>query len=63
MPKIEIDPELCTKCGTCVSNCPVGIFQQDDGDSVPQVVGTDNCILCGMCVDNCPEDAVKHENF
>ncbi|CDG65325.1 MAG: ferredoxin [Methanobacterium sp.] len=63
MPKIEIDPELCSKCGNCVSNCPVGIFQQDDDESIPLVVDTDNCILCGMCVDNCPEDAVIHENF
>ncbi|AXV38807.1 ferredoxin family protein [Methanobacterium sp. BAmetb5] len=63
MPKIEIDQNLCTKCGTCVSNCPVSIFQRDDEDSIPQVIDPDNCILCGMCVDNCPEDAVKHENF
>lgn len=63
MPEIKIDPDLCSKCGTCVTNCPVGIFNQDDDNSIPLVKDTDNCILCGMCVDNCPEDAVDHENF
>ncbi len=63
MPKIEIDLELCNKCGTCVTNCPVGILHQKDDESIPTVENEENCILCGMCVDNCPEDAVKHENF
>jgi len=63
MPKIEIDPELCTKCGTCVENCPVGIFQQDDEDSIPTIKGEEGCIFCAQCVDNCPADAVKHEDF
>jgi NAD-dependent dihydropyrimidine dehydrogenase PreA subunit len=63
MSKITIDSELCTKCGTCVTNCPVSIFNQEDDDSIPEVEGTENCILCGQCVDNCPADAVKHEDF
>jgi NAD-dependent dihydropyrimidine dehydrogenase PreA subunit len=63
MGKISIDPELCTKCGTCVQNCPAGIFKQDDDDYIPKVEGEDNCILCGECVDNCPANAVKHKNF
>jgi len=41
----------------------VGIFNQEDDESIPTVENEENCILCGMCVDNCPEDAVKHENF
>jgi len=63
IPKIEIDPELCTKCGTCAENCPVNIFQQDDEDSIPRIQNEEECIFCAQCVDNCPADAVKHENF
>jgi len=63
MAKISIDLKLCTKCGTCVQNCPAGVFKQDDENSIPHVEDEENCILCGECIDNCPANAVKHKNF
>jgi NAD-dependent dihydropyrimidine dehydrogenase PreA subunit len=63
MPKISIDPELCTKCGTCVENCPVNIFNQEEEDTIPCIKNPENCVLCGECVSNCPANAVKHEEF
>jgi NAD-dependent dihydropyrimidine dehydrogenase PreA subunit len=63
MPEISIDPDLCTKCGTCVDNCPVNIFNQEQDDEMPNIENKENCVMCGECVLNCPANAVKHSEF
>jgi uncharacterized protein (DUF362 family)/NAD-dependent dihydropyrimidine dehydrogenase PreA subunit len=49
------DPDLCTGCGTCVDQCPVGALSMQ-GD-LPQV-DADMCITCFCCQEICPEKAM-----
>jgi uncharacterized protein (DUF362 family)/NAD-dependent dihydropyrimidine dehydrogenase PreA subunit len=49
------DPDLCTACGTCVEQCPVGALVMN-GD-LPRV-DADTCITCFCCQEICPEKAI-----
>ncbi|MCJ8502295.1 DUF362 domain-containing protein [Desulfatitalea alkaliphila] len=51
----KADPALCTACGTCVDQCPVGALRMVD--DLP-VVDPDLCILCFCCQEICPEKAM-----
>jgi len=59
MVKIEVDPEKCTGCGTCVEVCPVGVYEIKDNKSVP--VNVDECLLCRACETQCPSNAITIE--
>lgn len=48
------DVDLCTGCGDCVRDCPLGARMLKDG--VATVVNL-YCTGCGLCVDVCPEGA------
>jgi len=49
---------MCTRCGICVDECPVGaISLEDDG----AVINDAECIRCGKCHDVCPQEAVRHD--
>lgn len=45
----------CTKCGVCVSKCPVGAIDRNDPGKVNRKV----CISCMRCVAVCPHNARK----
>lgn len=52
----EIDPELCTGCGTCVNICPMeAIKLQNDISKIKKK----RCIGCGNCVVKCPVEAIS----
>jgi len=53
-----VDKQMCTGCGTCVEECPVGTISM--GDEVAEI-NMDKCIHCGTCHEVCPEDAVRHD--
>ncbi len=54
-----VKKEMCTGCGTCVEECPVGAMSlEEDG----AVVDEEECIRCGKCHDVCPEEAVRHDS-
>ena len=53
-----IDPEVCTKCGKCVKNCPVEALSA--GVKIPEF-DYPECINCMCCMEMCPEKAVKLE--
>ena len=60
MPRPVINSKKCTKCGTCVEICPVGVFAKE-GDKVI-VKNPDACIGCRACEVQCPEEAIKVED-
>lgn len=51
----KADPELCTGCGTCVAQCPVGALSMKGG--LPEAAD-DTCIVCFCCQEICPEKAI-----
>lgn len=52
---LEIDENICIKCGQCVKFCPVGNIVIKEG----KVVILSECILCLRCYDFCPVSALK----
>ncbi len=51
----EIDPDLCTMCGSCTDACPHAAIVEDDAFRiVPEL-----CQRCGICVDACPSEAIS----
>ena len=56
--KPEIDPAVCTGCGTCVKRCPASALKLA-GDS--PTLDRDACIGCGQCFSVCPSEAVGYD--
>jgi flavodoxin/ferredoxin len=54
-PPLHIDPEKCTLCHECESNCPV---QGIDVEADPPRIQT-SCIYCWNCVKTCPTVAIE----
>jgi len=54
---IEIDENLCTGCGACVTSCAEGALQIVDGKA--KVVNEVFCDGLGACIGECPEGALK----
>ena len=53
----EIDPELCTACGTCANDrCQVRAIEE--GEDSYEILKK-KCIGCGLCVGTCPSEAIK----
>ncbi len=52
-----IDPEVCIRCNTCESVCPVGAVTHDSRN---YVVRFDVCNSCGDCISPCPTGAIDH---
>jgi ferredoxin len=54
----EVNPEACSRCGTCVDRCQVKAITLT-GRSGEAEVHIQRCIGCGLCVPTCPSAAVK----
>jgi len=52
-----IDPESCTSCGSCQSECP----QDAILDGSPYSIDAELCSDCGACADACPMEAIQPE--
>jgi benzoyl-CoA 2,3-dioxygenase component A len=52
-----IDPEICIRCNTCESVCPVGA---NSHDSRNYVVDADICNLCMACISPCPTGSIDN---
>lgn len=55
MSKPKVDETLCKGCGTCVENCPGGVFVLKESVSVAE--NEHECIKCFQCYDLC--EAIK----
>src|SRR6476661_779485 len=52
-----IDPEICIRCNTCESTCPVGAITHDSRN---YVVDASKCNLCMACVPPCPTGSIDN---
>ena len=52
-----IDPEVCIRCNTCESTCPIGAITHDDRN---YVVDFNVCNGCNACVPPCPTGSIDH---
>jgi NAD-dependent dihydropyrimidine dehydrogenase PreA subunit len=53
----QINPDLCTGCGTCVEKCHQLIMEVND-DCIAER-DENSCIGCGVCAYLCPENAIS----
>lgn len=59
MPELSVNSKLCTRCGKCVTTCPVAIVRLADGEYPGYTPGSaSRCILCGHCYAVCPSGAL-----
>jgi electron transport complex protein RnfB len=56
LPKVILDEKKCINCMTCVSTCPMGVYEEI-GDKV-SVANEEECIACMGCVPACPVEAI-----
>ena len=52
-----IDPEICIRCNTCKSTCPVGAITHDERN---YVVNAETCNLCMACIPPCPTGSIDN---
>ena len=52
-----IDPEICIRCNTCESICPVGAITHDSRN---YVVKADLCNFCMDCISPCPTGSIDN---
>ena len=52
-----IDPEICIRCNTCESICPVKAITHDTRN---YVVDVDKCNLCMDCISPCPTGSIDN---
>ncbi len=52
-----IDPEICIRCNTCESTCPVGAITHDSRN---YVVDPDKCKACMACIPPCPTGSIDN---
>ncbi len=54
---LQVNPDKCTLCLSCVSACPEAALA--DNPDAPQLRFIEkNCVQCGLCATTCPEDAI-----
>lgn len=52
-----VDETLCTSCGLCAKDCPIGLIQPDP----IRVEQPENCLRCQHCMAICPTGALSIE--
>lgn len=57
----QVDPTICTGCGTCIDNCPYGAIRMS-GEGTAEIIAA-ACKGCGCCGATCPEKAIMMMNY
>ena len=52
-----IDPEICIRCNTCESTCPIDAITHNDDN---YVVDADKCNFCMDCIAPCPTGSIDN---
>ncbi len=52
-----IDPEICIRCNTCETMCPVGAISHDSNN---YVVDASKCNWCNACISPCPTGSIDN---
>lgn len=60
-PLVNINPEKCTSCYTCVRICPVKAISANAEDLHP-VIHNERCIGCGDCIKMCVPNAIFYRS-
>ncbi len=50
----------CSQCGSCTSNCPIGIDVSYEINNYGKVTNT-NCTSCLVCTEGCPSSALSYK--
>ncbi|MHA2363155.1 MAG: hydrogenase iron-sulfur subunit [Candidatus Hodarchaeales archaeon] len=60
----QINEDICTACGICVTRCPYGAISiKDKKAKTPAVVNTALCKGCGTCAGDCPNESIRMNHF
>jgi len=54
---LDLDPEKCVGCNTCLEVCPHAVLVRLNGRVT--IADRDACMECGACARNCPAGAVR----
>jgi heterodisulfide reductase subunit A len=58
----QVDPNLCSQCGVCVSICPYSAPKFNDNTGRAEVQAT-LCKGCGLCTASCRSGAIHLKGF
>ena len=61
--KLQVDLDICTKCESCVRECPLRLYYIRDEKLVVRKAADILCMECGHCVAVCPVNAIKLNRF
>ena len=56
---VTLDREKCAGCEECLEVCSSGVFEMQNGKSVP--VNAKECIGCESCIEVCEQHAISIE--
>lgn len=59
--KMQIDIELCSKCGKCVKICPDKVLSKKE--NIIKIENNVQCRLCGKCISICRRKAISIEGI
>lgn len=57
MQEINVNPEKCDSCATCVKFCPTGAISVPEG-GIAQI-DREACVGCGACANVCPKGSIE----
>jgi len=56
---INIDPDMCNGCKTCVDACFVDVIRWDDKEERPIAAYPEDCVWCYACEIACPVQCIE----